>query len=283
VGEEQLWRVSPGEEPRLYTDADGWVAMQLWGMGIASHDVTGDSYPDVYLTSQGDNKLQTLTAGPSHPTYRDIALRRGVLAHMPYTGGDTRPSTAWHPEFQDVNNDGFIDLYVSKGNVEEQPDYAMKDPSNLLIGQPDGTFVEGAESAGVVDFASGRGASLADFNLDGLLDLVKVNLRAPVEIWRNVGAGDAAKPVPMGHWLDVTLRQAGSNRDAVGSWIEVRVGESTQLREVTVGGGHVGGQLGPIHVGLGPADRAEVRVHWPDGETGPWSTFTADQRVTVER
>jgi hypothetical protein len=257
--------------------------MQIWGMGIASYDLTGDGLPEVFLTSQGDNKLQTLTAGPSQPTYRDIALKRGVLAHMPFAGGDARPSTAWHPEFQDVNNDGFVDLYVTKGNVEEVPEYATRDPSNLLIGQADGTFVEGAEEAGVVDFAPGRGASLADLNGDGLLDLVKLNLRAPVELWRNVGAGDAARPVPMGHWLDLTLRQAGSNRDAIGSWIEVRVGDSTSVRERTVGGGHAGGQLGPIHVGLGPAERAAVRVRWPGGELGAWSTFRADQRVTIER
>ena len=66
------------------------------------------------------------------------------------------PSTAWHPEFEDVNNDGFVDLFVSKGNVEAQPDYATRDPSNLLIGQPDGTFVEGAEAAGIVDFDRAR-------------------------------------------------------------------------------------------------------------------------------
>ena len=282
-GSDQLWRAAAGEPPRLYSAADGWVAMQIWGMGIASYDVTGDGYPDVYLTSQGDNKLQTLTSGPGQPTYRDIALKRGVNAAQPFTGGDTRPSTAWHPEFQDVNNDGFIDLFVTKGNVEEIPDYAAKDPSNLFLGQPDGTFLEGAEAAGVVDFARGRGAALADFNLDGLLDLVKVNLGAPVNLWRNVGSGDAANPAPMGHWLAVTLRQPGPNRDGIGSWIEVRVGDTTIQRELTIGGGHVGGQLGPTHFGLGPGTEPQIRARWPDGEQGPWVTVKADRSTTIER
>ena len=66
------------------------------------------------------------------------------------------PSTAWHAEFQDVNNDGFIDLFVTKGNVEAMPDFAAKDPSNLLLGQGDGTFSEGAEAAGIVSFARAR-------------------------------------------------------------------------------------------------------------------------------
>ena len=64
-GEEQLWRITPGEAPRLYTEADGWHPMQIWGMGIASQDVTGDGYPEVFLTSQADNKLQTLENGPN--------------------------------------------------------------------------------------------------------------------------------------------------------------------------------------------------------------------------
>ncbi len=54
-------------------------------------------------------------------------------------------------------------------------------------------------------------------------------------------------------------------------------------REVTIGGGHIGGQLGPVHVGLGPSGEAQVRVQWPDGETGPWMRVTANQYVEIER
>jgi hypothetical protein len=282
-GEDQLWRVAPGEAPRLYTQDDGWVAMQIWGMGIASYDVTGDGYPDVFLTSQGDNRLQTLTSGPDQPTYRDIALKRGVTAAQPFTGGDVLPSTAWHPEFADVNNDGYIDLFISKGNVSAMPDYAARDPSNLFLGQADGTFTEAADAAGIVSFARGRGAALADFNLDGLLDLVEVNLGDPVMLWRNVGTGDASKPAPMGGWLGLRIHQPGPNRDAIGSWLEVRIGETTTRRELTVGGGHIGGQLGWIHVGLGSATAADVRIQWPDGEIGPWIHVPANEFATIER
>jgi hypothetical protein len=282
-GGEQLWRIAPSEPPRLYTDADGWRRIEIWGMGIASYDVTGDGYPDVYLTSQGDNKLQALAAGPDQPGYRDIALKRGVTVAQPFTGGDALPSTAWHPEFEDVNNDGFIDLFVSKGNVNVMPDYATRDPSNLLLGQADGTFHEGADAAGIVTFARGRGAALADFNLDGLLDLVQVNYGARVGVWRNVGGGDAASPRAMGGWLALRLTEPGPNRDAIGSWLEVRIGDTTTRREVTVGGGHLGGELGWVHVGLGGAESAEVRVQWPDGELGPWLRVGASQFLDIER
>ena len=283
-GEEQLWRMEPGAPPRLYTDADGWVRVNIEGMGIASYDVTGDAYPDVFLTSQGANRLQTLTAGPSQPTYRDIGLKRGVDADRPFAGGDTLPSTAWHPQFEDVNNDGYVDLFISKGNVREQTDFATKDPSNLLLGQPDGTFKESADAAGILSYDRGRGAALADFNLDGLLDLVEVNLGAPVKLWRSTGLGDAPTAAGAGNWLALQLTDAErANRDAIGAWIEVKVGDTTMRRELTVGGGHVGGQLGWIHFGLGPANGADVRVQWPDGETGPWLHVSANRFAIIDR
>jgi hypothetical protein len=281
-GEEQLWRVADGESPRLYTRAEGWNKLQIHGMGIASHDLTGDGLPEVFLTSQGDNKLQTLADGPDQPSYTDIAIRRGTLAYRPYTG-DLRPSTAWHAEFQDVNNDGFVDLFIAKGNVEAQTDYAVNDPNNLLIGQADGTFNESAEEAGLVDFARARGAALADFNLDGMLDLVVVNRRQNINLWRSLGSGEAAQPAPMGDWIGVRLQQAGPNRHAIGSWIEVKIGNRTLEREVTIGGGHASGQQGWIHFGLGDSDQVQVRVQWPDGETGPWLKMPTNQFATVER
>ncbi len=283
VGEEQLWRMSPGEAPHLYTDADGWVPVQVEGMGIASYDVTGDGYPDVFLTSQADNRLQTLAAGPGRPTYRDIGLKRGVNATTPYAGGDPLPSTAWHPEFEDVNNDGLVDLFISKGNIASVADYAQKDPSNLLIGQVDGTFVEGGSDAGIVDFGRARGAALVDFNLDGLLDLVEVDYGAPVKLFRNVGSGDPVTPAPMGHWLGLRVEQPGPNRDAIGAWLDVRTGDTTAQRELTIGGGHISGQLGWVHFGLGTSTAADVRVQWPDGEVGPWIHVTADQFAVVQR
>jgi hypothetical protein len=212
-----------------------------------------------------------------------MGAKLGLNAAQPFTGGDVQPSTAWHPEFQDVNNDGFVDLFISKGNVDAQPGFAVKDPSNLLLGQSDGTFKESADVAGILSFERGRGAALADFNLDGMLDLVEVNDGAPVRIWRNVGTGDAAQPSPMGGWLALRLDQPGANRDAIGAWIEVKAGDLTMRRELTVGGGHESGQLGWVHFGLGGSSAAQVRVTWPDGETGPWITVNASEFAVIER
>ena len=101
-----------------------------------------------------DNKLQTLAAVPADgtppkPSYADVAFAKGVTAHRPYTGDDLKPSTAWHTQFEDVNNDGLVDLFIAKGNVGEMPDFAMKDPNNLLLQLADGKFVEAGDKAGV--------------------------------------------------------------------------------------------------------------------------------------
>jgi hypothetical protein len=282
-GEEQLWRIEAGQPPRAYTDADGWALVQVQGMGIASYDLTGDGYPEYYLTSQAANRLQALESGAAGPAYREIGVRAGVNASQPFTGGDSRPSTAWHPEFADVNNDGFIDLFVSKGNVDRQLDYAQRDPSDLFLGQADGTFREVADVAGILSFDSGRGAGLADFNLDGLLDLVEVNYGTPTRLWRNVGSGDDTQAKPMGSWLTLRLTEPGPNRDSIGSWVEVKVGDRVMRRELTIGGGHAGGQLGWVHFGLGSADAAQVRVEWPDGATTEWMDARANQFGIIER
>ena len=73
------------------------------------------------------------------------------------------------------------------------------------------------------------------------------------------------------------MTQDGPNRNAIGAWIEVQVGSKLLRRELTIGGGHAGGQLGWMHFGVGPIWHAQVRVLWPDGEAGRWLPVTANQ------
>jgi hypothetical protein len=282
-GQEQLWRITPGEAPTLYTAADGWMSVQIQGMGIASYDLAGDGRPEYFLTSQADNRLQELTGGPGRPTYQDIALKSGVTSARPGVGDDILPSTSWHPEFQDVNNDGLIDILITKGNPSAVPEYASRDPSALFLGRSDGTFADAAEAAGIVDYDRGRGAAMADFNLDGQLDLVEMFYQASAKLWRNVGTGSATNPAPMGHWLGIRLSEASPNTDAIGAWVEVQAGGKTLRRELTVGGGHASGELTWTHFGLGSATSAQVRVKWPDGTVGPWLPASADTFLVVAK
>ncbi|MCB2110259.1 MAG: CRTAC1 family protein [Defluviimonas sp.] len=266
-GYEQMWRLDPLKERGA---EDGWDKVSLWGMGIASGDVNGDGMPDVMLTSMGDQLLEL----NEHGRLVRVPYGFGTYAQRPFIGDEGRPSTGWHSEFADIDNDGRLDLFIAKGNVDQMPSNAIHDPNNLLMQGADGTFREMADVAGIATTERSRGAALADFDGDGRLDLVVMNRRAPMELWRNVTEGT-------GNWLAVSLRMVAPNTRAIGAWVELRTAAGVQAREVTVGGGHAGGQAGPVHFGLGAATSAAIRVLWPDGQVGDWQEVGVNRALTL--
>ena len=275
-GEEQLWHLAG--EPALYSPEDGWQSVNIWGMGIATHDVTGDGYPEYFLTNMMANKLATLGNGAAAgPRFVNMAGSAGVVSPRPYAGSDQdKVSTAWHAQFADLNNDGLVDLFIAKGNVDEMEEGAIEDPNNLLLRQQDGSFQEVGLRAGVGNMDRSRGAALVDLDLDGRLDIVVVNRRANAEILHN-------QSDESGHWLQVALRQGGGNVNAIGAWIEVRAEDEIWRQEVVIGGGHASGQSGWHHFGLGGEDDAEIRVQWPDGMWSAWQPAGSDRFITLTR
>lgn len=268
-GYEQMWDIA---ERRFLGADDGWKNVSLWGMGIASRDLTGDGRDEVMLTSMGDQLMQL---AQEDGTYAAAPFTIGTYAQRPHTGDDGRPSTGWHAEFADVDNDGRADLFIAKGNVDQMPGLAIQDPNNLLMQNADGTFRETAAIAGVATKERARGAALADFDGDGRLDLVVVNRRAPMELYRNVTPDT-------GNWLEIALTQSGGNVNAVGATVVVEADGNRQSQQLTVGGGHGGGKALPLHFGLGAAENADVTVFWPDGQETSHQA-DANQRLRLVR
>ena len=266
-GFEQMWDIG---EKRFLGEEDGWAKVSLWGMGIASRDLNGDGRDEVMLTSMGDQLLQIAT---DEGHYTAAPFDMGTAAHRPYMGDDGRPSTGWHAQFGDVDNDGRADLFIAKGNVDQMPSNAIHDPNNLLMQQSDGHFVEAALEAGLASGERARGAALADFDGDGRLDVLVLNRRAPLELYRNITPDTGA-------WLDVALVQGGGNRNAVGAQITVEAGPVKETQQVTIGGGHAGGQAVPLHFGLGGATEASITVEWPNG-TVTTTTAPVNQVLTL--
>ncbi|WP_299736598.1 CRTAC1 family protein [uncultured Roseobacter sp.] len=278
ISNDRHYYVSDGSEQmydlglsRFLGPEDGWETVRLWGMGIASRDITGDGRAEVMLTSMGDQLMQMAGADG---LYTPAPFALGTYAQRPHLGDDGRPSTGWHAEFGDVDNDGRQDLFIAKGNVDQMPGLAMEDPNTLLVQQTDGSFAERSITAGVATVDRSRGAALADLDGDGRLDLVVMNRRAPIELYRNVTADS-------GSWLAIDLAMPGANTRAIGALVEVTSGDVTQIQERTVGGGHAGGQAGPLHFGLGDARRASVTVTWPDGRVTEHPDLETGQRLTL--
>lgn len=269
-GYEQMWDIST---ERFLGPQDGWDTVSLWGMGIASRDLNGDGADEVMLTSMGDQVMQLAQPDGS---YANAPYSIGTYAQRPHVGGDGRPSTGWHAEFGDVDNDGRADLFIAKGNVDQMPGMATRDPNNLLMQNPDGTFREEGAAAGVATLHRARGAALADFDQDGRLDLLVSNRRAPLEIYRNVTPD-------VGNWLRVMPMQRDGNRNAIGAVITVTTPFGRQSVQHIIGGGHAGGQLLPRHFGLGPATVAAVQVVWPDKSRSAVQIVTPGQTVIITK
>ena len=288
-GEEQMWRIEPGKTPRLYSRADGWRHLSIYGMGIAEGDLDGSGYPQYFLTSMGDEKLQKLDAEEAGrgeaPVYRDIAGEVGATAHIPYAGGDKRPSTAWHAEFADFNNAGLLDIFVSKGNLEQMPDFAAYDPSNLLHRPMERQIRRGRRRSR--NRLQCKGTRRADRRfqprrharhpadqprLERLCCFATLAPRTATVRrcrWATGARSSSSSPTP-------TATRSGPR-------ISVRTGTRTQTRFVDVGGGDASGHAGWIHVGLGTAERAEIRVQWPDGESSASYRVFANQFVVIDR
>jgi len=284
-GQEQLWRVPTDGTPRLYSKAQGWKPLRIWGMGIAEADLDQDGHPEYALSSMGDTMLQVLDAEAEgeRPTYRDAAFEKKMTAHRPYTGTDLKPSTGWHAQFSDINNDTRLDLFIAKGNVEAMPDFAAFDPDNLLMGGVDGKFHEQGHKAGIALDRRGRGAAIVDLNADGMLDMVVVNRKGPTSLFRNLGARTEWGHRPMGNWLGIELNNGKINPAGIGAKITVKTGNVIQSRMVQIGGGHASGQTGFIHVGLGVAERAKIRIQWPDGDWSHEYRVFANHFVQIRR
>jgi hypothetical protein len=183
--------------------------------------------------------------------------------------------TGWGAVVLDYDNDGYTDVFIANGNAHHE--YA--EDQVLVRNNGKGIFVDVARDSGEYFQKKwvGRGATWADFDDDGNVDLVVMDVSGPPHVLRNVGGTG-------NHWLKVDARTKGGVRTAIGARVTVVAGGRERFQDVIGVNGYLSQGDTRAHFGLGGAAKADVvRVRWPDGTTREWKDVRADQVLLVEQ
>jgi hypothetical protein len=149
---------------------------------------------------------------------------------------------------------------------------------SLFRGLGNGKFADVSRTAGPVldNKTVARGACFADYDNDGKVDAFVVNLGSQATLLHNLTP-------TKNHWLAIRLKGTKSNRDGIGSLVEVITGPRHQSAQRVAGSGYLSQDDGRLHFGLGPAAKADkITIHWPSGREQTLHNVAADRVLTVE-
>jgi len=227
------------------------------GMGVASGDYDNDGDLDLYVTHFSDD-INTIYQNQGDGSFIDFTAGAGL-------GGKIRPFLSWSTGFFDYDNDGWLDIFVVNGHIYPQVDvhpsgirYAQR---NLLFHNEKGRFREVTEEAGpgFAEVKVSRGAALGDYDNDGDLDLLVMNLNGSPTLLHNFGGNRH-------NWLGLELEGVESNRDGLGARVRLFAGERVLMREVQRSYGYQSQHDSRVLFGLGQEERVErVEIRWPSG------------------
>ena len=242
------------------------------GMGLDFRDFDNDGYADVAYVALN---RQTF------PLFRNTG--KGEFIEVTAGAGMTSESlgmSGFGPALYDFDNDGWKDLFVSRGHVSatHPPGASVRQPNTVFrnLGTS-GKWEALTEQAGFVESTAARhrGCGLGDFDGDGRVDIVVTSMDANAELWMNRSANS-------GHWLNIALQGTRSNRDGIGARIKVVTRTGTQYNHQTSSVCYASSSLGPVHFGLGTESKAqEVEITWPSGTVQTLNNVDADRILKV--
>jgi hypothetical protein len=238
------------------------------GMGLGVGDYDLDGHLDLFKTHFADD-ANGLYHNDGKGNFDDVTRVSRI-------GVETR-YICWGAGIVDLDNDGYPDLFMVSGSVYPEvesklPQYANKNPRSVFRNLGSGTFEELVQQAGpgVAEAHCSRGCAFGDFDNDGDVDILIVNLNEPPSLLRNDLKGNQ-------NWLKVKLEGVKSNRSAIGARVLVRYGGKVQAQAVVSQSSFYSSNDPRLHFGLGASKIADVEVHWPNGLVEQFPGIKANQ------
>jgi hypothetical protein len=242
------------------------------GMGLGIGDFDCDGHLDIFKTHfSADTNILYRNNGKG--TFRDVSTRSGLGVETRFVG--------WGAAIQDLDNDGLPDLFFTTGMVSPEvepllPDSPYKTPNVLFRNLGGGRFEELLDEAGpaMKELHSSRGAAFGDFDNDGDIDILIMNMNEPPTLLRNDVSGS-------NHWLKLLLEGVESNRSAIGATVVVKYGDRSQAQAVLAQSSYLSVNDRRLHFGLGAETKADIEISWPNGRSEKLAGVACDRLVVV--
>ena len=252
------------------------VALDEYGlsqacMGIACADINRDAVPDLFVTNfakESDTLYLSQAGGFFQDCTQSSHLRRATLDPL-----------GFGTQFLDADNDGWDDLVLVNGHIDQFPNQPFQMKAQLFRGEADGHFSElFASSAGVLFDKPrlGRGLATLDWNRDGFLDFVATDLEESVVLGEN-------RSDNRNHSLRIKLIGTQSNRDAIGARVRVTVtAGDTRFLQMKAGDGYESSNEHLLCIGVEQVDHVQhVEIKWPSGQMTSADQIGTDQEWVV--
>jgi len=258
-----------GLEDGVAVNEDG---QEQSGMGVAVGDFNLDGSLDIFKTHFSED-TPALYQNNGQGYFRDVTIRAGL-------GVETR-FVCWGAGMPDLDNDGLPDLFFTTGMVypeveKDFPDIHYKTPNVVFRNLGGGRFEELLDQAGhgIGEAHCSRGVAFGDFDNDGDLDILIVNMNEPPSLLRNDVSGT-------NHWLKVLLIGTASNRSAIGAQVMATYGTRKQAQAVMAQSSYLSANDKRLHFGLGAETSAGLEIRWPNGRVEKIPKIEAGQLVVI--
>jgi enediyne biosynthesis protein E4 len=246
--------------------------MQQGSMGVTWGDYLHEGRLSMLVTNfveQGS----ALYHNAGNDSFSDVSVRSKVMK-------PTYPLVSWGTSFFDMDNDGWLDLFIASGHVYPQVDNIpggtpYRQPMLLFRNHRDGAFEDISSVLADLPAKSRRGAAFGDINNDGNIDIVVLNVGEPPSLLMN-------RTRSSGHRVLFKLIGTKSNKAAIGARVTVKSGTLTQFDEIRGGCSYISQNDLRLHFGLGAIEKmSEVDIRWPNGKTEVLHDVAADFIYTV--